>query len=389
MLHIADFDDIKAGKVTDVYFVRTLEILKAKGIDKRVRAEVIAKTLPDGWQWAVLGGLEECAKLLEALDVSVRCMPEGTVFRPFEPVLEIEGMYSHFCIYETAILGFLCQSSGIVTKSARCRRLAPNHTIISFGARRMHPSLAPMIERSAYVGGCDGVSVVLSAELLGESAVGTMPHALILVIGSTVEAVKAFDEVISPKVPRIALIDTFNDEKFEALNVASALGNRLYAVRLDTPASRRGNFRQILEEVRWELDLRGYKHVKLFVSGGIDEEDIRALKDVVSGYGVGTAISNAPVVDFSLDIVEVDGKPLAKRGKWSGAKSVWRCEACFGDVVLPLGQAPPDCPCGGKRFDIIEQLTVDGKLVKPIPNVHEIRRRVLKQMEKLEQLGLP
>lgn len=384
MPQIASFDDIRAGRVTDVYFVRTMEILKARGIDKRVRAEIIAKTLPDDWRWAVLGGLEECSELLETLDLSVRSMPEGTIFRPFEPVLEIEGLYSHFCVYETAILGFLCQASGIATKAARCRKLAPDHTIISFGARRMHPSLAPMIERNAFIGGCDGVSVVASARLLGESPLGTMPHALILVIGSTVEATRAFDEVIPPDVPRISLIDTFNDEKFEALNVAEALGDRLYGVRLDTPASRRGDFKRILEEVRWELDLRGHSHVKLLVSGGIDEEQILELRDIVSGYGVGTAISNAPVVDFSLDIVEVEGKPLAKRGKWSGAKSVWRCEACFGDIILPLGQAAPDCPCGGKRFELIEQLTLNGKLVKPLPDVHDIRRRVLQQIERVE-----
>ena len=384
MPQIASLDDIRAGRVTDVYFVRTMEILKSRGIDKRVRAEIIAKTLPGDWRWAVLGGLEECSELLTSLAISVRSMPEGTVFRPFEPVLEIEGLYSHFCVYETAILGFLCQASGIATKAARCRKLAPDHTIISFGARRMHPSLAPMIERNAFIGGCDGVSVVASAQLLGESPVGTMPHALILVIGSTVEATKAFDEVIPPDVPRISLIDTFNDEKFEALNVAEALGERLYGVRLDTPASRRGNFKRILEEVRWELDLRGHSHVKLLVSGGIDEQQILELRDIVSGYGVGTAISNAPVVDFSLDIVEVEGEPLAKRGKWSGAKSVWRCEACFGDVILPLGQVAPDCPCGGKRFELIEQFTLNGKLVKPLPDVHDIRRRVLQQIERME-----
>lgn len=380
---IADFDDIKAGKVADVYFVRTLEILRAKGIDKHVSAEFIAKTLPDGWEWAVLSGLEECSHLLRTLKVAVRAMPEGTIFRPFEPILEIEGMYTDFCIYETALLGFLCQSSGIATKAARCRKLAGDRTIISFGARRMHPSIAPMIERSAFLGGCDGVSVVASAEALGENPAGTMPHALILLMGSTVEATKAFDEVISSAVPRVSLIDTFNDEKFEALNVAQALGAKLYAVRLDTPASRRGNFKQILQEVRWELNLRGYQHVKLFVSGRIDEEQIGELNDVVAAYGIGTSISNAPVADLSMDIVEVDGVPLAKRGKWSGAKSVWRCEDCFEDLIVPMGEAPPDCPCGGKRVEITKQLLLDGKLVGSLPDVHDAKKLVLRQLRKV------
>ena len=95
---------------------------------------------------------------------------------------------------------------------------------------------------------------------------------------------------------------------------------KLYAVRLDTPASRRGNFYRIFEEVRWELDLRGFKHVKLFASGGLDEKEVMELKPLVDAFGVGTCISNAPVVDFAMDIMEIEGNPLAKRGKLSGAK---------------------------------------------------------------------
>ena len=125
----------------------------------------------------------------------------------------------------------------------------------------MHPALAPMIDRSAYIGGCDGVSVVESAKFLGEKPVGTIPHALILVVGDPVKAFMMFDEVVDKDVRRIALVDTFGDEKFEALNAAEALGESLFAVRLDTPSSRRGNFRRIIEEVRWELDLRGYQEV--------------------------------------------------------------------------------------------------------------------------------
>ncbi len=380
MLHVANFDDIKAGRVTDVYFTRTLEILKAKGIDKHVKAEIITKSLPDGWEWAILAGVEESTNLLTTLNVSTRCMLEGTLFRPFQPVMEIEGMYTDFCVYETALLGFLCQASGVVTKAARCRKLAGDKSVISFGARRMHPALAPMIERNAYVGGCDGVATVVGAELLGIEPSGTMPHALILVIGSTVEATRAFDEVIPPRVRRVSLIDTFNDEKFEAIYVAEAMGKDLYAMRLDTPASRRGNFRVLLQEVRWELDLRGFHHIKLFVSGGLDEPQIVELRDVADAFGVGTSISNAPVVDFALDIIEIEGKPIAKRGKMSGSKNVWRCDQCFVDVMLPLGKRPGTCPCGGQYHQLLEPLTHQGKLVKTLPKPRDIRSYVLQQL---------
>src|SRR2546421_432077 len=184
--------------------------------------------------------------------------------------------------------------------------------------------LAGMIERNAFVGGCDGVAVTKSAELIEADPMGTIPHSLVLMIGDTVEALRAFDEVIDQKVRRVALIDTLQDEKFEAIRVAEALGDDLYAVRLDTPSSRRGDFYRILEEVRWELDLRGFRHVKIIASGGIDEYEILNLNPLVDSYGVGTSIANAPVLNLGLDIMEIEGRPMAKRGKWSGAKDVLR-----------------------------------------------------------------
>ncbi len=361
--HIATPEQIKAGAVTDVYFQRTAAILDAKGLDAYVRAEFVAKSFPGDWDWALFAGLEEVTHLLEGIDVNVRAIEEGQVFRTLEPVIEIEGGYREFGIYETAVLGLICQASGIATRAAHCRLAAgPDRKLISFGARRMHPAIAPMIERAAYLGGCDGVAVVASAELLGTDPVGTIPHALILVMGDTVRATQAFDEVIEKKVPRISLIDTFTDEKFAAIQVAEALGGRLAAVRLDTPSSRRGDFFDILSEVRWELDLRGYEDVGLFVSGGIDEEAIRELKPVVDGFGVGTHISAAPVVDFSMDIVEIDGAHVAKRGKWSGAKQVLRCTGCHEDDLVPLHHAeewPDRCTeCGG---DVEPLLTLQMK----------------------------
>jgi nicotinate phosphoribosyltransferase len=389
MFHTAKSKDILQGKITDVYFERTLNVLRAEGVNPVVKAEFIAKTLPEDWPWAVFAGLEEAIYLLGKLPVKVRAMREGTVFYPYEPVMEIEGRYQDFCVYETAILGIICQASGVATRAARFKNLAGEKLVISFGARRMHPVLAPMIERNAYIGGCDGVAVVESGELIGEEAMGTMPHALILCMGSTVDALKAYDRVLDPAIKRVALIDTFNDEKFECLNVAEALGERLFAVRFDTPASRRGDFYRILEECRWELDLRGHKHVKFYVSGGIKEQDVPRLNPLVDGYGIGTAISNSPVVDYAMDIMEIEGKPLAKRGKWSGSKRVLRCPACNG--------APPEhrivlnttdvftCSCGKKFEDVLIPVLDNGtELIEP-ETAQEIRERALAQTKRVFQ----
>lgn len=386
---IATPDQIRAGAVADVYFQRTAAILDTKGVDAYVRAEFVAKSLPEAWDWAVFAGLAEIMHLLEGVDVKVRGMEEGAIFRATEPVLEIEGSYREFGVHETAALGLICQASGIATRAARCRRAAgPDRKLISFGARRMHPAIAPMIERAAYIGGCDGVAVVASAELLGIEPAGTMPHALILIMGDTVRAVRAFDEVIDEQVPRIALIDTFQDEKFAAIEVAEALGSRLAALRLDTPGSRRGDFLEILSEVRWELDMRGHTEIGLFVSGGISEETILELNPMVDGYGVGSWISAAPIVDFSMDIVEIDGRPVAKRGKWSGAKQVLRCVGCSADDIVPLHLAdewPDSCPDCGSDLEPLLALQMRGGVPTgaQLP-AQEIRQRLLQRLDGFE-----
>jgi nicotinate phosphoribosyltransferase len=340
MFHTARDEDIKSGQITDVYF-------------------------------------------LEGLPVDVDAFPEGSSFRTREPVLSIAGTYREWGHYETAVLGLLCQASGIATRASRCKIAAEGRPVISFGARRMHPALAPMIERNAFVGGCDGVSVVKSAELIKEEPVGTMPHALILVLGDTVEAARAFDEIIDPRVKRVVLIDTFQDEKFEALRVAEALRDHLFAVRLDTPSSRRGSMLEILKEVRWELNLRGFSSVKLFLSGGMTEGTIRELNPLADAYGVGTAISNAPVMDFALDIVEIEGRPMAKRGKRSGRKAVYRCLGCRERWVLPADASSPSCPCGGSVESLLVPLLRQGRIVHELPSTQEIRSRVLTEHKHL------
>jgi nicotinate phosphoribosyltransferase len=322
MKYLATTDDVKAGRVTDVYFIRSKEVLEAEGLAKTVAAEFTVKSLPDGYEFGVFTGLEDVLTVLEGKNVDLWALTEGSVFRVNDPVMMIAGNYLEFGALETAMLGLICQASGVATKAARLRRAAGSRKLYSFGARRMHPVIAPLIDRNAYVGGVDGVAVVESAERLGQSPVGTIPHALVILMGDTLESVLAFDRHVADDVPRVALVDTFGDEKFETLRVAGALKERLFGVRLDTPANRRGDLLSILEEIRWELDIRGFGHVKLLASGGLDENEIRRLNPATDAYGVGTSLANAPVLDFAMDLVEVDHQPLAKKGKRSGRKQI-------------------------------------------------------------------
>src|SRR5256886_5356862 len=185
--HTAADADIKSGEVSDVYFTRTVQILTHLNDRKRVKAEIYLKSLPEDWEGGILAGIEEVAALLEGLPVDVAAMDEGLVFEPYQPVLRIEGTYVEWAKFETALLGLLCQASGIATKAARCKRAAGERQVISFGARRMHPSLAPMIERDAFVGGGDGGAVAESAELIDAGPMGTLPPAPVPQIGDTVD----------------------------------------------------------------------------------------------------------------------------------------------------------------------------------------------------------
>jgi nicotinate phosphoribosyltransferase len=382
--HVATSEEIRQGRITDVYFRRALQVLQAKEIDPVVRAEIAAKSFPEGRSWSVLAGVEEALALLESLPVRVRAVEEGSIVFPDEPVMEIEGNYQSFCIYETAVLGMLCQASGVATKAARLKKLAEDRSVVSFGARRMHPAVAPMIERSAYIGGCDGVAVVKTGELISQDPMGTIPHSLVLIMGSTVEAMKAYDEVLDSAVARVALVDTLLDEKFECINVAEALGEKLLAVRFDTPGSRRGDFFKIIEEARWELSLRGFGRVKIFASGGLDERDIPALNPVVDAYGIGTALSSSPAVDFSMDIVEIEGEPVAKRGKWSGAKRLMVCASCGQRAILPESAGPVRCQCGGESYDILKEVLDHGTCKILLPSPTAIREKVLSSIKNLE-----
>ena len=363
--------EILKADVADSYFHRTMQILRARSLeDTPVHAELAYKTSnPDAW--FVVAGLDEVAYLLDGVEVDARAVPEGTICRPHEPVLTLSGPYGAFAEHETAILGLLCQASGIATGAARCRLAAGEKPVVSFGARRMHPAITPMIERAAYLGGCDMVAVDLAVERLGIPSTGTTPHALVLILGSTAEAARAFEEVIEPDVPRTIIIDTFDDEKFGALLAARAIPDSISAIRMDTPGNRRGDFLDLMREVRWELDRNGFERVKIFASGGIDVEYILHLNPVCDAYGVGGAIADAPMIDYSLDIVEVDGEDRSKRGKRGGRKRLLELDDGR-RMILPATAPAPE-----GASEVLSPL--QEQYFFP-PDIGALRRRVLDQL---------
>ena len=371
---IAGENDIKSGLVTDKYFIWTEKILKAKNLNPKVIMEVTTS------EWGIFAGLTDVLSLLEGIPVDVYAMPEGSLFFPHEPVLTVSGNYLDFARFETALLGFLCHASGIATQAFKFKLAAGDKKILSFGTRRAHPAISAMIERSALIGGVDGVSNFIAEKYFGIESVGTMPHALIICFGDQVSAWNAFDEVVDKKVPRTLLVDTYFDEKTEAIMAVENV-RRVDAVRLDTPSSRKGNFRKIVEEVKWELSIRGRGDVKIFLSGGLKLSDILALRDLADAFGVGTAISAAKPIDFAMDIVEKEGIFCAKRGKRSGMKQVYRDWSKLEDEIRLFKDAAPE----GKE-PLLRKVMEGGKILERT-EIAKARELAIKQMETIRKLG--
>ncbi len=307
-----------SGETADIYFARTVEVLAKEGRNPVATMEVFPGR--DG----LLCGMKEVKVLLERVlppGSEVWALPEASEIKRKEVVLRITAPYQSYGLYETSYLGILSQCTGWATAARECVQAAGGIPVISFGARHVHPSVAGYLDYAAVVGGCAGCSSVIGAKMSGTVPLGTMPHALIITMGDTVKATLAFDKHMPPEVPRISLVDTFKDEPEESVLVARALGGRLQGVRLDTPTERGRVTVDLVREVRAHLDLAGYKEVKISVSGGLTPERIRAFVEAgapVDMFGVGSHISSAAPIDFTADLHEIDGKPVAKRGRLPG-----------------------------------------------------------------------
>ncbi|MDQ7792906.1 MAG: nicotinate phosphoribosyltransferase [bacterium] len=312
--HSANHEDILAGATTDVYFVKTREVLQELGL---LETPVTAEVFPS--RSGIMCGGEECRQLLLGRGVTMEAVPDGESFAEREVVLRVEGAYDRFGVFETALLGILASSAGWATAARECREAAQGKPFLSFGARHVHPAVAPAMERAAIAGGAAGASCLLGAWLGGREPSGTIPHAAILIAGDTLAVAQAYDRIMPPGQPRVILVDTFKDEAEESLRVAAALGDRLDAVRLDTPWERGGVTPELVAEVRARLDAAGHKQVKIFVSGGITPERMPALvRAGADAFGVGSYISRARPIDMTMDLKEIDGRPVAKRGRIPG-----------------------------------------------------------------------
>ena len=314
LLHSAQHEDILAGLTTDIYFLTTLDILNYMEIaDKEVVVEIFAR------KPGIFVGIEEVRNILKDKNVEMWALEEGTEFEPKETLVRIKGPYKNFGIFESVILGCLASPSGWATAAKEVKEACGDKTFVCFGTRHVHPSVAPVMERAARIGGASSVSNILTAKQIGENPTGTLPHAAFLVAGDTLEVAQVYDKIMPENYNRIVLVDTFKDEVEETLRLAKEMGKNLFGIRLDTPSERGGVTPDLVKEIRAKLDLNGYNWVKIFVSGGLKPEKIKILSEAgVDAFGVGSYISGAPAIDMTMDIKQVEDKPIAKRGRIPG-----------------------------------------------------------------------
>ena len=333
-------DRIRQGYYSDAYFVYTKQLLESEGHHPRVTMQVFQK------QDSVLGGIDEALAILKLCsghdedgtwisgwnDLEVCALREGDQIAPRETVMTIEGDYSLFAHLETVYLGTLARRSLIMRNVLRVVEAARGKQIFYFPARHDHWLVQTGDGWSAHVAGAIGVSTDAQASWWGGRGIGTVPHGLIAAYnGDTVKAAKVFADRYHDEMNITVLVDFEDDSVRTALEVADALGPKLWGVRLDTSEDlvdrslfeEMGGFKptgvnpRLVEKVRGALDEAGYQAVRIVASGGFTAERIREFESggvPVDAYGVGSSLIRGDN-DFTADVVRVDGQLCAKVGR--------------------------------------------------------------------------
>jgi nicotinate phosphoribosyltransferase len=333
-------DKIRDGYYTDAYFNFTKELLEAEGRHPRVVMQVFQK------RNSVLGGVDEALAVLKLCagryesgewhvgwdELTVHALHEGDPIAPFETVMHIEGDYSLFAHLETVYLGTLARRTVIMRNVKEVVEAARGKPILYFPARHDHWLVQTGDGWAAHIAGAIGVSTDAQASWWGGRGIGTVPHALIVCYdGDTVAAARAFADRFTGETSIVVLVDFDNDSVRTSLEVADALGERLWGVRLDTAHTvvdrsllgRMGRFDprgvnpELVRLVRGALDEAGHRNVRIVVSGGFNAERIREFERQevpVDVYGVGSSLIRGEN-DFTADVVMVEGRPCAKVGR--------------------------------------------------------------------------
>jgi nicotinate phosphoribosyltransferase len=324
-------DRIRDGYYSDAYFNFTRQLLKEREHHPRVTMQVFQK------KRSLLGGVDEAIAVLKLCSddwdaLEVHALHEGDPIAPFETVMTIEGDYAQFAHLETVYLGCLARRTLIMRNVREVVDAAHGKPILFFPARHDHWLVQTGDGWAAHVAGAIGVSTDAQASWWGGRGVGTVPHGLIAAFGGdTVDAARAFADRFAGEMNVTVLVDFDNDSVRTALEVADALGDELWGVRLDTSERlvdralwhEMGDFKPtgvntvLVERVRAALDEAGHERVRIVASGGFDAAKIRHFEELgtpVDAYGVGSSLVRGEN-DFTADVVRVEGRDCAKAGR--------------------------------------------------------------------------
>ena len=322
---------IRTGYYSDAYFNLTRQLLQELDHHPRVTMQVFQK------QRSILGGIDEAIAVLKLCSdgwdqLEVHALHEGDEIAPMETVMTIEGDYALFAHLETVYLGCLARRSLIMRNVRQVVEAAHGKPILFFPARHDHWLVQTGDGWAAHVAGAIGVSTDAQASWWGGRGVGTVPHALIAAFGGdTVAAARAFADRFGDEMNVTVLVDYDNDSVRTAIEVADALGAKLWGVRLDTSErmvdralwDRMGDFKptgvniELTRLVRDALDDAGHQRVQIVASGGFDATKISEFEDSgapVDAYGVGSSLVRGEN-DFTADVVRLEGRPAAKAGR--------------------------------------------------------------------------
>jgi nicotinate phosphoribosyltransferase len=361
--------------LTDHYELTMLDAaLRAGTASRRTVFEVFTRRLPEGRRYGVVAGTGRLLDLIEdfrfgAAELAdlgarrvvddatlqyladyrfggdVRGHAEGECFFPGSPILVVEGTFAEAVLLETLVLSVLNHDSAVASAASRMTTAAAGRSCIEMGSRRTHEQSAVAAARAAFLTGFASTSNLEAARRHGIPSAGTSAHAFTLVHDSERAAFEAQVAALGPGTT--LLVDTF-DVATAVRTAIEVAGTGLGAVRLDS-----GDLLELARATRAQLDALGAAGTRIIVTSDLDEYAIAALAAApVDGYGVGTALvtgSGAPTAGLVYKLVEVDGRPVAKRsiGKPGHAGRKWALRRRDPDgtavaEVVRVGRPPDD-----------------------------------------------
>ena len=394
--------------LTDLYELSMLEAYAAHGMADTAVFELFVRKLPPGRGFLMAAGLEQAVQFLETMRFTpddmawlrgsqqfsaafldqlrglrftgdVDAMPEGTVFFPDEPLLRLTAPLPEAQFVETRLMNLLHFQTVIASKAARMVLAAPGKELVDFGLRRAHGAEAGLLAaRASYLAGFAGTATVQAGRDFGIPIVGTMAHSFVQAHDDEATAFERFAQV-RPRALTL-LIDTYDTERGAA--IVAALAPRLAARGITVRAVRRdsGDLAAHARKVRAILDAAGLQAIRVFASGGLDENSLLAMcrgGAPIDGFGVGTSLttsSDAPALDCAYKLQEYAGRPRRKRSEgkatWPGRKQVYRRHdadgTIAGDTVALLGE-----PVDGEA--LLRPAMRAGKRVDGFPGLTEAR----------------